>query len=141
MSQMPVVYKSTHRIKFSDLDPYHHMRTATYSAYYVDHRMNGLRDHVGWDLKTLAKLPFLIWVKRMEIDFLRPVVGDQEITITSYVREFLGPYAHIECSMVDEAGNNVSRCLMTVAYVDKNANRSMDWPADTMELFFEKETG
>jgi acyl-CoA thioester hydrolase len=43
--------------------------------------------------------------------------------------------------MVDEAGNNVSRCLMTVAYVDKNTNRAMDWPADTMELFFEKETG
>ena len=88
MSKTPVVYKSTRRIKFSDLDPYNHMRTAVYSAYYVDHRMNGLREHVGWDLKTLATLPFMVWVRRMEVDFLRPVVGDQEITITSFVREF-----------------------------------------------------
>ena len=51
MSKTPVVYKSTHRIKFSDLDPYQHMRTAVYSAYYVDHRMNGLREHAGWDLE------------------------------------------------------------------------------------------
>jgi len=29
---------------------------------------------------------------------------------------------------------------MIVAYVDKSANRAMDWPADTMALFFEKET-
>jgi acyl-CoA thioester hydrolase len=99
--------------------------------------MTGLRDNAGWDLKTLAKLPFMIWIRRMEVDFLRPVVGDQEITITSFVREFRGPDAHIECSMVDESGKVLSRCLMIVAYVDKGTNRSIDWPADTMALFFE----
>jgi acyl-CoA thioester hydrolase len=137
MSKTPIVYKSMHRINFSDLDPYNHMRTAVYSAYYVDHRMNGLREYAGWDLKTLAKLPFMVWVRRMEIDFLRPAIGDQEITIKSFVREFQGPDAHIECSMIDEAGKIVSRCLMIVAYVDKNTNRAVDWPPDTMALFFE----
>jgi acyl-CoA thioester hydrolase len=140
MSKTPVIYKSIHRIKFSDLDPYQHMRTALYPAYYVDHRMDGLREHAGWDLKTLAGLPFMIWVRRIEVDFLRPVLGDQEITITSYVREFVGPDANIECSMIDEAGKMVSRCLMTVAYIDKSTNRATDWPADAMALFFEKET-
>ncbi len=76
----------------------------------------------------------------MEVDFLRPAVGDQEITITSFVREFRGPEAHIERSMVDEAGKNVSRRLMIVAYVDKSTNGAIDWPADTMALFFEEET-
>jgi acyl-CoA thioester hydrolase len=140
MSKTPIVYKSTHRVKFSDLDPYNHMRTAAYSAYYVDHRMDGLREHVGWDLKTLAKLPFMVWVRRMEVDFLRPAVGDQEITITSFVREFRGSDAHIECTMSDEVGNTISRCLMLVACVDKHTNRAMDWPADTQALFFETET-
>ena len=139
MSKTPVVYKSTHRIKFSDLDPYQHMRTAAYSAYFVDHRMDGLREHAGWDLKTLADLPFMIWVRRMEVDFLRPALGDQEITITSYVREFIGPDAYIECSMVDEAGKKISRCLMVVAYVDRDTNRAIDWPAGAMALFFEKD--
>jgi acyl-CoA thioester hydrolase len=141
MLKTPVVYETTHQIKLSDLDPYHHVRAAVYSAYYVDHRMDGLREYVGWDLKTLAKLPFMLWVRRMEIDFLRSVIGDQEIMITSFVREFRGPDAHIECSMVDEAGKHVSRCLMIVACIDKNTNRAMDWPADTMALFFENGTG
>ncbi len=136
MSKIPAIYETTHRVKFSDLDPYQHMRTAVYSAYYVDHRMDSLREYLGWDLKTLAKLPFMLWIKRMEIDFIRSVVGDQAITITSFVREFCGPDAHIECSMVDAAGKPVSRCLMIVACVDKNMNRSMDWPAETMALFF-----
>jgi acyl-CoA thioester hydrolase len=137
MLKTPVVYKTRHQIKFSDLDPYHHVRTAVYSAYYVDHRIDGLRDYVGWDLKTLANLPFMLWVRRMEIDFLRSVVGDQEIIITSFVREFHGSDAHIECSVIDEAGKQVSQCLMIVACVDKHTNRAMDWSPDMMALFFE----
>jgi acyl-CoA thioester hydrolase len=137
MTKRPIVFETTHRIKFSELDPYNHLRTAVYSGYYVDHRMEGLRAHVGWDLKTLAALPFMTWVKRMEIAFLRPALGDQEITITSFVREFRGSDAHIECTMADRAGKEISRCLMIVACVDKATTRPMDWPADAIALFHE----
>jgi acyl-CoA thioester hydrolase len=82
----------------------------------------------------------MVWIRRMEIDYVRPVRGDQEIAITSFVREFRGPDAFIECAMVDSAGKNVSRCLMTVAYVDRETSRAADWPSDLMALFFEKET-
>ena len=137
MPSVPVVFRSTQRITFSDLDPYNHMRTAAYSAYFVDHRMNGLRDRIGWDLKALAQLPFMIWVKRMEIDFLKPAMGDQEVTITSSVREFVGPDAFIECTMADTAGKDIARCRMVVACVNRRTNRSMDWPAEASALFFE----
>jgi acyl-CoA thioester hydrolase len=135
----PVIFKSRHIIKFSELDPYNHLRTAVYSAYYVDHRMDGLRDRLGWDMKTLAKSPFMAWVRRMEVDFLHPAIGDQPITITSFVREFRGPDAHIECAMVDDAGRILSRCLMIVACVDRGTQRSMDWPAEAVALFYEKD--
>ena len=39
MSKAPIVYRSTHRIKFSELDPYDHVNTGQYATYYVDHRM------------------------------------------------------------------------------------------------------
>jgi len=137
MSTPPRVFKTSHRIRFSDLDPYNHMTTGQYATYYVDHRMEGLRDHVGWDLKALGTLPFMTWVRRMEIDYVKPVRADQEITITSFVREFRGPDAIIECAMADTAGKTLSRCLMTVACVDKQTNRAMDWPPDAAALFFE----
>ena len=140
MSKTPIVYRSTHRIRFSELDPYDHVSTGKYATYYVDHRMEGLRDYAGWDLKTLATLPFMVWVRRMEIDLLRPARGDQEITITSYVREFRGPDAIIECAMVDAAGADVSRCVMTVAHVDKQTRRATDWPPELMAVFFEDQT-
>jgi len=133
----PIVYTTSHRIKFSELDPYNHVSTATYAAYYVDHRMEGLRDHLGWDVKTLATLPFMVWVRTMQIDFLRPARADQQIVITSFAREFHGPDAVIVCNMVDSAGTHLSRCVMTVAHVDKETNRATDWPPDRIALFFE----
>ena len=119
MLRTPTVYMTMHRIKFSDLDPYNHVRTAVYSAYYVDHRTDSLRENIGWDLKTLATLPFMLWVGEWRSTY-SVFVGDQEITISSFVREFSGSDAHIECNMVDEAGKNVSRCLMVVVCIDKN---------------------
>lgn len=133
-----LVFETKHRIRFSDLDLYNHMSTARYAAYYVDHRMEGIRDHLGWDVKTLGALPFLVVVRRLEIDFIRPARADQEITIRSSVREFSGPDAVIECAMTNAAGKDLSKCLMTVAYVDRETMRSADWPPDVSALFFEK---
>jgi len=140
MASAPIVFETKHRIRFSDLDPYNHVSTANYATYFVDHRMEGLRDHVGWDLKTLGTLPFMTWVRRLEIDFIRPARADQAIAITSFVREFQGPDALIECTMVDAAGKILSRCLMTVACVDKQTNRAIDWPADVAALFFKEKS-
>jgi acyl-CoA thioester hydrolase len=139
MAKTPIVFRTTHRVRFSELDPYNHVSTGKYATYFVDHRMEGLRDYVGWDLKTLATLPFMVWVRRIEIDFLRPAQGDQEITITSFVREFRGPDALIECTMVASGGMIAARCLMTVAHVDKQTNRATDWPPERMSMFYEKE--
>ena len=64
MSPAPIIFKTKHRIRFSDLDPYNHMSTAHYGTYYVDHRMEGLRDNIGWDAKALDALPFMVWVRQ-----------------------------------------------------------------------------
>jgi acyl-CoA thioester hydrolase len=138
MPPAPIVFETKHGVRFSDLDPYNHMTTAKYATYFVDHRMQGLRERIGWDLKALATLPFMTWVRRMEIDFIKPVRGDQEITIKSFVRDFQGPDAVIECTMADAAGKILSRCLMTVAHVDRNTNRATDWEPEVAALFFER---
>jgi acyl-CoA thioester hydrolase len=136
-SLKPIVYETARRVRFSELDPYNHVGTGSYATFFTDHRMEALRENLGWDLKTLGTLPFMMWVRRLEIDFLRPTRGDQELSITSFVRDFHGPDAFIECAMLDSAGKELARCLMVVAHVDKQTNRASDWPADVGALFFE----
>jgi acyl-CoA thioester hydrolase len=137
VTSKPIVYRTSHRIRFSDLDPYDHVSTANYATYFVDHRMAALAANVGWDLARLRTLPFMMFVRRLEIDFLRPARGDQEIVITSFVKSFSGPDVQIECAMVDVNGKALARGLMTVAHVDRATNRATDWPADVTALFFE----
>lgn len=137
MTQKPIVFTTTHRVQFSELDPYHHVGTGRFATYFVDHRMQGLSQRIGWDVPTLTSLPFAVWVRRLEIDFIRPVLADQDITITSFVREFRGPDAFIDCTMTDVAGKPLSRALMIVACVDKTSSRSIDWPASATALFYE----
>lgn len=137
MPDQPIVFTTTHRVRFSELDIYEHVSTAYYGTYYVDHRMQALRERFGWDFAAIAALPFMVWVKRMEIDFIRPVAADEEITITSFVRTFEGAYAAIECRMVDRAGQDLSRCVMTVARVDKGTLRPAPWQPQEIALFYE----
>jgi acyl-CoA thioester hydrolase len=134
----PIVYKTTHRIRFSDLDSYDHVSTANYATYFVDHRMAGLSENLGWDVAGLRTLPFMMFVRRMEIDFVRPARGDQEITITSFVRDFQGADAIIELDMVDAKGKTLAHGVMTCAHVDRQTQRASAWPADLAALFFEK---
>ncbi|WP_165877397.1 acyl-CoA thioesterase [Agromyces fucosus] len=137
MSPTPIVYETVHRIAFSELDPFQHVSTGNYARYFTDHRMEGLGRYAGWDLPTLGSLGFMTWVRRMEIDFIRPLTADQEVSIISFVREFRGPDAMIECTMTDAAGTTVSTCLMVVAHVDGRTRRATDWPAELQALFFE----
>jgi acyl-CoA thioesterase FadM len=39
--------------------------------------------------------------------------------------------------MADNAQQDISRCLMVVACVDKSTNRSMPWPEEAIALFFQ----
>jgi len=137
MPRTPLVFATTHRVRYSDLDPYNHVGTGRFATIFVDHRMQGLSQRIGWDVTTLTALPFAVWVRRLEIDFVRPVAADQEVTITSFVREFRGPDAFIECTMADAAARPLSRALMVVACVDKATSRAMDWPPDAAALFYE----
>jgi acyl-CoA thioester hydrolase len=100
------------------------MSTGRYAICLVDHRMQGLRDFIGWDQAALGALPFMVWVRRLEIDFRRPAQRDEEVIKSSFVRDFRGADALIECTMTDAAGVPISRCLMTVAQVEKAANRA-----------------
>jgi len=135
MATTPAVYRTTHRVRFSDLDPYGHMRTAAYAAYFVDHRMDAVREQAGWGVANLEALPFKVFTRRMEIDFLRPAAGDQVIAITSAVKDFEGADANIECAMEDDAGTTLARCRIVVTFVDRAGGRPTHWPAEAVAPF------
>jgi len=134
---VPIVFRTTRRAGFSELDPFDHLSTGRYASWFVDHRMHGLQDHLGWDAHALSELGFLTWVRRMEIDFRRPVLAGQEVVMTSQVREFRGSDAVVDCVMASTSGRVLASCVMTVAHVDASTRRATDWPPEHSAVFFE----
>lgn len=137
MSNAPIVYRTHHRIRFSELDPYNHVNTGHYATYFVDHRVEGLARSLGWDLGSPDKLGFMLWVRRLDIEFVRPARAGQDVTITSFVRAFTGTDALVDAMMIDPTGKTLANCAMTVAYIDRATQRPATWPPAVQALFFD----
>lgn len=132
----PIKFKTGHRAKFSQIDPYGVMHNQYYLEYFMDHRMMGLRENLGWDLKALQALPVLFIVKSVQIEFQRPVRGDEEFTIESKVEEFKGVSCVVSCQMQSPQGKDLAKCLMTIVAVDAKTLKPTEWPRDISEKFF-----
>ena len=127
------------RGKFAHLDPYGIMHNEYYQGYFMDHRMNGLRENLGWDLAGLQKLPIRLIVKSVTINYMKPVRGDIELEIRSKVNSFNGILCEISCQMYSLEKALLSECHMTVVAVDSKTLKPCDWPEDIKTLFYQNE--
>jgi acyl-CoA thioester hydrolase len=133
----PIQFNTSHRAKFSQIDPYGVMHNQYFLEYFMDHRMTGLRENFGWDLQGLQKLPILFIVRSVNINFLRPVKGDSPFVIESRVESISGVNCEIFCQMRTPEGKALADCRMTVVSVDAKTLKSCDWPAEIQQRFYE----
>jgi acyl-CoA thioester hydrolase len=133
----PVKFKTNHRAKFSQIDPYGMVHNQYFLEYFMDHRMTGMREVCGWDLASLVKLPILFVVKSVNIDFLRPIKGDSAFTIDSYVVKIEGALCTVHCKMNGTDEKILAQCVMVVAAVDAKTMRATDtWPEEVVNKLF-----
>lgn len=132
----PIVFHTTHRAKFSEVDPYGHVNTQHYLAYFLDHRFTGCRENLGLDLKEIGKLPILFPTTSVTIDFKRPILGDEEFSIESKVVEVSEQKCIVECSMTKSNKDIASTCRFEFTCVDKKTGKTTPWPAGFIDRFF-----
>ncbi len=136
MEKQPIVFKSTHRAKFSEIDLHGHMNNEHYLSYFMDHRFIGLRENLGWDLVTIAKLPVLFVVNNVNISYLKPVKADQAFQISSHVEIFNESTCTISCTMGDEK-NIYSKCEMKLTCIDQKSRQVSEWPKELISKFYQ----
>lgn len=132
----PIKFRTTHRANFSQIDPYGHMNTQHYLGYFLEHRLTGLRENLGLNLKTLQKSPYGFVARSVTIDLIRPVLGDEEFIIESFVTTFNGKNCYITCEMKSQAGVTLAISEMNFVCVDKTTGRSTPYPQEIQDQFF-----
>jgi acyl-CoA thioester hydrolase len=135
-AQKPVIFETTARVRFREVDPYGHMNMACYLAHYIDHRFDGMRDVIGLGLAEIAALKVAFHTRSITIEYLRPLLADQEFRIRSYVSELKRSQCLVDLAMIAQDGQTASTAQMRIGCIDKASGRPCGWPPGLMERFF-----
>jgi acyl-CoA thioester hydrolase len=111
-------YSCPIQVRWRDLDAFGHVNNATFASYLemarteVWTRLFGGRDALG--------IPF--FVKRLEIDYRRPIALDDEVRVWLRVGEMRGASFHFEY-LVEANGQIAAEAVTRLASVDKQTGR------------------
>ena len=136
MNRQPIVFKTKHIPRFSEIDPYGHVNTQHYLAYFLEHRFIGMRDQLGLSIKEVSKLPVAFVVRKISLEFLRPLFSDQTFEITSQVTSFANTSCEVSGVMVNEKQDKLATCDWTLVCVDMKTMRPVAWPQDIIDRFY-----
>jgi len=75
--------KCTLRVRTYECDSYGHVNNANYLNYLEFARYEFLRD-VGFDYLAMIKAGYGVYVARIEIDYKKPAIADDELLIKSW---------------------------------------------------------
>lgn len=78
------MHRTTIHVRWSELDPYHHVNHATYLSYF-EHARIGVLDAIGWDMETLEKAGYRVVVVRIDIGFRQAARAGDTVEVTSAV--------------------------------------------------------
>lgn len=132
----PILFHSKHRAKFHEIDPFGHLNNIHYLGYLNEHRWIGLRHHLGLGLAETSKLPFAFYTKRVEINYLRPIFGDEEFEIKSWVADLSESECTVE-AQIHKGEKLVSDLKMQLVCVDVKTGKKQAWDAEFMRRFYE----
>lgn len=132
----PVHFVSSHRARFVEIDSFGHMNTNHYVAYFTENRFIGHREVLKLDLDRLATYPIAPHIRKIEIEFIRPVRADELFVIDSFVAELRKSACLVYASMRSPAGLLHASCRLNVVSVDKQTSTQVPWCDDFISQFY-----
>jgi acyl-CoA thioesterase FadM len=132
----PVLFRSKHRAHFAQIDPFGHMNTIHYLAYFTENRFIGQREVCKMDLRVLSRFPIQPQNRKVELEWIRAVRGDEEFTIVSWLSEVSTSDCVVSATMCNAAETLLSRATFWISCVDKRAPRATEWPEEFIRLYY-----
>lgn len=117
-------------VRFMDFDALHHVNNARYLNYLEESRIKYCQDVL--DLFTDID-KFNVLVARIEIDFMKPILFNSEVTVHTRVPKIGGKsllFESIICSKLHDREAIVSRAVQTLVSFDPKTNESIMVPQD-----------
>ena len=84
-----MVHTATIRVRFAELDPYHHVNHTVYMTYFEVARVEAM-EAVGLDLAVLQADGWQLVVTELDVRFRRPAVSGDSLSVDCSITEMGG---------------------------------------------------
>jgi acyl-CoA thioester hydrolase len=139
MSQQlePIVYTAQLPVRFADLDPFGHVNASHYLDYVVSSRFLYAREHLGITAEALMSRKIGFYLAQASSEFLRPIIGVQTVTVSSWVEKIEGAKLHVPYELhLDENRLLASKGQLLFLVIDLATNKPQPCPDWAREWFF-----
>lgn len=129
------------RVRYGETDQMGYAYYGIYAQYYEVGRVEAMRK-IGYSYKEVEARGIWMPVVEFSVNYKKPAFYDDEITITTYIRENpSGVRIPFEYECRNSQGELLNTGKVTLACIDKNTNkmcRLPDWFKEAMAPFFAK---
>ena len=128
---------TTIRVRYGETDRMNYAYYGNYALYYEVGRAELLRSY-GMDYSELEERGIILPVMNMHIDYKKPAVYDELLSIKTIVKEKPKLKIKFEYEVYNASGDLLNTGYTTLVFVDKNTKRPMMAPDYFLDLFNDK---
>ena len=104
---------SVYKIRFNDCDMFGHLNNSRYLDYLINAREDHLKDEYSFDFTEYYKNDLAWVIGSHEIDYLRPALYNEMVTIQSTLLFVDNELLHVETIMMNEKQNQLKAIMRT----------------------------
>jgi YbgC/YbaW family acyl-CoA thioester hydrolase len=132
---MEKLLQSFYTVRFNDCDPFSHLNNSRYIDYFLNAREDHLRDYYNLNLTDFAKKGIGWVVSNHEIQYIRPAVYNEKISIQSSLIEVAESHLLVEMLMQDENMQYTKAILWSkFTCVNLKTGKRENHPTDFMDF-------
>ena len=120
------------RVRYSETDQMGFVYYGNYAAYLEVGRVEALRE-AGFPYKELEQKGYLLPVANLTINYKKPALYDDLLTVKTTVRETPSVKFVFETSIYNSVGDLIVDSSVTLVFVDSASKKHLKGPADLID--------
>ncbi len=121
------------RVRYGETDQMGYCYYGNYAQYFEVGRVEALRS-AGMSYRDMENRGIMLPVAEFSVKYKAPALYDDELTITTRIREIKGPRLVFDYEIHKENGQLVATAETTLVFVSKSTMRPIPAPDDFLEL-------
>lgn len=121
------------RVRYGETDQMGYCYYGNYAAYFEVGRVEAMR-FLGMSYRELEDSGVMLPVSHFEVDYFKPALYDDELTVVTSITEVKGPRLFFEYALYNNKEELLSKAKTTLVFVSKETMRPIPPPAEFIQL-------